>query len=185
MERGYKAWCERYSVDKRLVLGGTRDGPLDPWVLAKHLGVRVWTPADVPGLSVEDIAILLRTDVKRSCWSAVTIVVGTKAVVVLNSTHGVGRQASDLTHELAHRIRGHEAKEVAVSESGLMLLESYNRYLEEEADILSSTLLLPRESLVYIQRRGISDEEAAAEYGVSVQMLKYRKQAAGIYRQFA
>jgi Zn-dependent peptidase ImmA (M78 family) len=185
-ERGFKAWCERYSVEKRKVLGLAANAPLDARALAAHLGVRVWTPHDVPGLTTEALAVLLRNDgATPSDWSAVTLVLGAKVVVILNSSHSPGRQASDLTHELAHRIRGHEAKEVSVSEDGLMLLSSYEKAQEEEADWLSGSLLLPRDALASIKRRRLDTATACTEYGVSARMLQYRISMTGINRQYA
>lgn len=185
-ERGYKTWCEKYSADIRSKLGTPKDGPLDTRALAKLLGVRVWTPHDIPGLSAEALDVLLRNDGKSpSCWSAVTVVVQTKVVVVLNSSHSPARQASDLTHELAHRIRGHQAREVSLSEDGIMLLSSYDKLEEEEADWLSGCLLLPRDALILIRRNRMDDAEAALAYGVSAKMLSYRMAMTGVNRQFA
>jgi Zn-dependent peptidase ImmA (M78 family) len=184
-ERGFKTWCEKYAVEKRLALGLSASAPLDSILLATHLGVRVWVPKDVPGLRAASLAILLRNDgITPSCWSAVTLVVGPRVVVILNSSHSKARQASDLTHELAHRIRGHEAQEVAVSEEGLMLLKSYDKVQEEEADWLSGCLLLPRDALSSIRKRRLEDSTACAEYGVSLRMLNYRMSMTGMNKQF-
>lgn len=184
-ERGFKTWCERYAADARLKLGQLPTAPLDVRGLAKQLGVRVWSPRDIPGLSTEALSVLLRSDGKTpSCWSAVTVVVGTKVAVILNSSHSLARQASDLTHELAHRIRNHEAEEVDVTPDGIMLLKSYDKVQEEEADWLSGCLLLPREALIAIKRRGLDDVAAAGEFGVSQRMLTYRINRTGINRQF-
>lgn len=173
-------------MEKRQALGLAPYAPLDARELAKYLGIRIWTPSDVPGLSSETLSVLLRNDgVTASCWSAVTLVVGKKIVVILNSSHSLARQSSDLTHELAHRIRGHEAEEVAVTEEGLMLLKSYDKAQEEEADWLSSCLLLPRDALISIKRRKLSDAVATAEYRVSIRMLNYRMGMSGVNRQFA
>ncbi len=185
-ERGFKTWCEKYSTTKRAELGLSPGAPIDTLMLAKNLGVKVWAPNDVPGLSREALQVLTRSDGKTpSCWSAVTLVVGTKVLVILNSAHSRARQASDLTHELAHRIRGHEAQEVDITEDGLMLLKSYNKAQENEADWLSSCLLLPREALLSIRKRELEDGDAAAEYGVSMQMLNYRMAMTGMNKQFA
>jgi len=167
-------------------MGLASGSPLDTRALAGMLGVRVWTPHDVPGLSTEALEVLLRNDGKSpSCWSAVTLVVGAKVVVILNSSHSPARQASDLTHELAHRIRGHQAQEVSLAEDGLMLLSSYDKQDEEEADWLSGCLLLPRDALVAIRRRRIDSRSAAMEYGVSFKMLIYRMAMTGMGRQAA
>lgn len=185
-ERGFKAWCERYATSKREEMGLAASDPLDATGLATNLGIAVWTPHDVPGLSVEALSILLHNDGKTpSCWSAVTLVVAGKTVVILNSSHSPGRQASDLTHELAHRIRGHETHEASASLDGMMLLSAYDKKQEEEADWLSSCLLLPRDALVSIKRRGVDFELAAQHYCVSVRMLKYRMSMTGVDRQYS
>lgn len=184
-ERGFKTWCERYSTDTRKTLGLAGSAPLDTRALAKHLGVRVWMPNDVPGLSDDALDVLLRNDGKTpSCWSAVTLVVQKKVVVILNASHSLARQASDLTHELSHRVLEHEAQEVDVTEEGIMLLRNYEKAQEEEADWLSGCLLLPREALLHIRRRGLADGEAVALYGVSMKMLTYRLARTGVNRQF-
>lgn len=184
-ERGFKTWCEKYATEVRTKLSARKDAPLDTRALAALLGVRVWTPHDVPKLGGEALEVLLRNDGKTpSCWSAVTVVVHQGVVVVLNSSHSAARQASDLTHELAHRIRGHKAREVSLTEDGIMLLSSYDKQEEEEADWLSGCLLLPREALMSIRRRKVADVDAAAEYGVSMKMLAYRMAMTGVNRQF-
>ncbi|HUW98183.1 MAG TPA: ImmA/IrrE family metallo-endopeptidase [Acidiferrobacter sp.] len=166
-------------------LGLRASDPLDPFLLARKLGVTVWTPHDVPGLSAGARNTLLRDDGQTpSCWSAVTLVMENQALVILNSSHSRPRQASDLTHELAHRIRGHEAQEVDVSAEGLMLLKSYEKLQEEEADWLSGCLLLPREALISIKKRRLDPASAANEFGVSVRMFNYRMTMTGVSRQF-
>lgn len=87
-------------------------------------------------------------------------------------------------HELAHRIRGHQAEEVEISEDGIMILNSYDKALEEEADWLAGCLLLPRDALVRIKKERLSDVEAAARYGVSLRMLSYRNSMTGVNRQY-
>lgn len=65
-----------------------------------------------------------------------------------------------------------------------MMLKSYEKIYEEEADWLSSCLLLPRDALIAIKRRSLEAAEAAKEYGVSVSMLGYRMAMTGVNRQF-
>lgn len=182
-ERGFKTWCEKYSVQRRQDLGLAAHDPLDARKLAKHLGIRVWTPEEVPGLRAESLAVLLRSDgVTPSCWSAVTLVMGPRQVIILNSSHSAGRQSSDLMHELSHIIRGHTAQEVEVSEEGMMLLRDYDKQYEDEADWLAGCLLLPREALLHIKRRRMEPEEAASLYGISQRMLSYRMAVTGVGR---
>ena len=55
---GFKAWCERYAVEKRAKLGLKPSDPLDAFRVAKNLGITVWTPHDVPGLDKKFITTL-------------------------------------------------------------------------------------------------------------------------------
>ena len=185
-ERGFKAWCERFSTEKRKELGVKSTEKLDPHLLAESLGIKVWVPQDVPGLSIDHIDILLQNDGKTSsCWSAITLIVGSKTLVILNSSHSPGRQASDLMHELSHKILGHKPHQTEISPDGIMLLSAYEKQEEDEADWLSATLLLPRKALEFIKRSRLLDEDAARKYGVSIKMLKYRMSMTGVNRQFS
>lgn len=180
-ERGFKTWCEQFAKDKRTELGVSPSDPLNPFSLADKLGYCVWFPSEIEGLSAESANSLAQAD---GGWSAVTIVVKGKTSIILNALHSKGRQASDLMHEMAHRILGHEPYEMEVSESGVMLLSAYDKQQEEEADWLSGCLLLPREALFYIKKAGMEEIEAAKAYGVSVSMMKYRMSMTGINKQF-
>ena len=185
-ERGFKTWCESYAVKKRQELDLQPRDPLEPRTLAANLGIHVRTPHDFKGLSRKSLEVLLRNDGKSpSCWSAVTLVVSGKVLVILNSSHSKPRQASDLMHELAHRILGHETHEMDVSGDGIMLISSYDKQQEEEADWMSGCLLLPRDALVHIKNRRLVHEEAANTYGVSKSMLTYRLAMTGVNRQFS
>lgn len=160
-------------------------GPLDPKKLAEALDIRVWTPESVVGLSAKHLRVLLRNDGTPSCWSAVTLVIGTKTVVILNSSHSIGRQSNDLMHELSHRILNHAPQEMDVTADGIMMLKNYDKAQEEEADWLSGSLLLPRDALLSIKRRKLDTAAAALEYGVSQKMLNYRLAMSGVNRQFS
>lgn len=180
-ERGFKAWCERLSVQKRTELGIKLSVPLNPRALAKNLNIKVWSIEDVPGLSAESKKILLGED---GAWSAATICLGEKRLIVLNSSHSPGRQASDLTHELAHLLLEHKPKRLEVSEAGIMMMESYDQEQEEQADWLSGCLLLPRQTLIHIKKQRLDESVAAKQYGVSLAMLKYRMGVTGVNYQF-
>lgn len=85
---------------------------------------------------------------------------------------------------MAHIICGHSAAKAEYLPDGLMMLKAYNKEQEEEADLLAATLLLPRVALVSIMSSGSTIDNAARDYGVSVELLKMRLQRAGVYMQF-
>jgi len=180
VERGFKSWCEQRSLELRKELGRRTTDPLDPHELAKHLKLRVRTVNEIEGVSKETRSAL---GADGAGWSAVTLELPNCKLIVLNDTHSERRQSSDLTHELAHHLLEHRPSELDVSEAGHLMLESYSRKDEEEADWLSGCLLLPRPALLHIKRH-MRDEEVAAEtYMVSRAMLKYRLDVSGVNYQ--
>jgi Zn-dependent peptidase ImmA (M78 family) len=181
-ERGFKAWCERLSLEKRKELGIRPRDPLSPSLLADNLGITVWTIEMVPGLSEAAKKILLDDD--SGSWSAATVCTENRNLIILNSSHTPGRQASNLMHELAHHLLAHKPSPLEVSPTGVMVLHDYSRKQEEDADWLSACLLLPRDALVHIKRRHLEIADAAKEYGVSLSMLKYRLDVSGVNYQF-
>ena len=98
--------------------------------------------------------------------------------------HRGGRPATDIMHEIAHLLLGHEPSTVFHLGVEDIALRGYNRGFEEEAGWLAGALLLPREALVYIRSIGLSDSGARGEYGVCQALLKFRRDATGVNLQF-
>jgi hypothetical protein len=180
--RGFKTWCETVSAQYRRDLDLRPADPLDPISLAKHLRVQILQPRDVPDVGDEYLRILLRDD--PDSWSAITICVGTRSVVIVNSTHSPARQASDIMHELSHIILAHKPARMDVTEDGTMILSNFDALQENEAAWLAGCLLLPRPALVAILRSRLDATIAAARYGVSTDMLRYRRNVTGADHQF-
>ncbi len=155
--------------------------PLSATDLATHLGVELLTPDDLPGLPPPVSRQLL--DVDSDEWSAVTIEIGKRNLVIYNPRHSRGRIASDQMHELAHIIIGHKPSQMIMSPNGELVMRSYVQKQEDEAAWLSGCLLLPREALLHIVRSRISDDEACSQYCVSHQMLTSRRNLTGVALQ--
>lgn len=181
--RGFKTWCENTAVSLRADLGLGPAVPLSPLDLATKLGVRVWQAADVPGIDEQTLRVLLKED--PDSWSAVTIALGRERLVLLNSSHSPARAASDLAHELSHIVLGHEPARVDVSEDGLLMLHSFDRAQEDEANWLAGCLLLPRAALLEIRKSALAPAAAVRQFGVSVDMLQYRINVTGVNVQMA
>jgi Zn-dependent peptidase ImmA (M78 family) len=179
--RGFKSWCETISLQYRRALKLQPVDPLDPGAIAKALGVRIHHVQEIPGLDSGVVQTLLRGD--PDSWSAVTITNGRRSVIILNSSHRGGRSASDLMHELAHIVIGHEPARVDITEDGALILNTYNREQEDQANWLAGCLLLPRDALLWIKRQGLEAHEAAKQYGVSLTMLEYRLNVTGVEQQ--
>jgi len=156
--------------------------PLCPISVAKSIGVIVVDLKDIPGVNDECVRQL--TVIDPSAWSAATLIHNDKKLIIFNGSHTVGRRSNSIMHELSHLICEHKAANVEMLASGMMLVKAYDNEQEQEADLLSAALLLPRVALVSIMTSGLTLEEAAQRYRVSEDLLKMRLQITGVYLQF-
>ncbi len=158
-----------------------RSVPLPVDQVARNLGVRILEPSDIIGLS----SLFLRTLLvdESDDWSAVTVGEPGRAILIRNPSHSVGRTSSDIMHELAHLLIGHEPSRIVFSEDMFIALRSYDQLQEAEASWLSGCLLLPRPALLAIASSGATDAQACRKYDVSQQLLTYRRNVTGVTRQ--
>ena len=182
LERGFKSWAERTSLAFRKELGVPVDARLEPQQIAEYLGVELWTPNQVPGMTKDMLNQLLKVDPWG--WSAAGVQVHDQGIVVYNPRHSPGRQVSDITHELAHFILDHQpAKIILSADLDGMSMRSFNQKQEDEANCLAWTLLLPREGLMRAKRRRLTVDQIAEQYGVTKSLAAYRVNATGVERQ--
>ena len=116
-------------------------------------------------------------------WSAVTIRHDDTKLSIVNSAHAETRRRSSLSHELAHIILEHELGRIDLSREGHLLLSSYEREQEDEAEWLSGALLVPRAGLLIACRSTRDLRSLANRFGVSVDMLNWRLRMTGFATQ--
>lgn len=182
--RGFKTWCENTAKGFRRDLRMPIHSPLDPRALAKHLDVLIWTPEEVAKLGKLDdqhLEQLLVND--PHSWSAVTLIMPHAKLIILNSQHAPTRQNSDIMHELSHLVLEHSPSRVDMTPKRLMILDTYDKVQEEEANWLSGALLVPRDGLLSILSKNPCNVSASAHFDVSQQMLSWRRQVTGIDAQ--
>ena len=184
MERGFKTRCEEMSRSLRTELGLGPATPLPVEQLASYLGVYLWSVEDL-GLAPADVAQLVNNDPES--WSAITVSAAGKDAIILNPHHRRGRYSSDVMHELAHLLLGHEPSTMFFAGQENLALRGFNQDAEEEANWLAGALLLPRDALVRLRTKNSSKEEEGAcdEFGVSRQMMEFRMRVTGVNRQFS
>ncbi len=181
LARGFKAWSERAALRVREELGLAPTAPLEPQRLAKHLAVTLCSPEEIPGLSATTRDVLGSTEADG--WSAVTISRNGRDVIIYNPRNSPARRASDLMHELAHLLLGHEPSRFFFAAVGGANLRSYDPRQEAEAAWLAGCLLLPRPALLHMRNAGLSSAIACRTYGVSQDLLRYRLSVTGVNRQ--
>jgi Zn-dependent peptidase ImmA (M78 family) len=179
-DRGFKTWCEKVASSFRSDLGVGPHDPLDPRKLAAHLRVLVWRIEEIPGIPPECVRTLLAD---AESWSAATVAEGNRHAIILNSGHSLPRQNSDLMHELSHLIRAHTPARMDISSDGLLLLSTYDKKQEDEANWLAGCLLLPRATLIRSLQLRLSVAGIATKYGASEEMTKYRINVTGVEYQ--
>jgi Zn-dependent peptidase ImmA (M78 family) len=176
--RGFKTWAEEIALRVRHKLNLPSEAPLDPCQLAELLSVPVVGPDELRDLPADCMQRL--GNEHSNSWSAITVASGKHHLIVINTSHATTRRNSDLAHELAHLILGHEPSMMFVSPASGTALRTYNKEQEEEANWLAGCLLLPRDALFSIRRRRLSGEDACREYLVSPAMLRFRLNASGV-----
>lgn len=94
-------------------------------------------------------------------------------LIVVNDAHTPERQANTISHEVAHFLLDHPPGP-AFGEFGRTL----SKAMEAEADWLAGCLLVPASGIpITMQLCGGDLEAAAAHYGVSLQLMRWRHNA--------
>lgn len=183
LRRGFKTWCENAARGYRRELALSPAAPLDPRLLAAHLKIVIWTPADIPGFDSKDVRHLTVTS--GESWSAATLRNGTASLIIINSGHALTRQNNSLAHEIGHIVLGHEPAQMYVMPDGLMMMSEYNQVHEAEAIWFAGAILVPRDALLDAIRRGVADRVAADHFGVSLAVYRMRRNLTGVDLQLS
>jgi Zn-dependent peptidase ImmA (M78 family) len=178
LRRGFKTWCENAARGYRRELQMSPLAPLDPRVLAKHLGIIIWAPAEIPGISHKDVHHL--TVEARESWSAATLRDGDVSLIIINTGHAITRQNNSIAHEIGHVVLRHEPAEMFVTPDGLMIMSEYDTLHEKEANWFAGAILVPRDALLDVIARGLTDRAAAEHFGVSPAVFRMRRNLTGI-----
>jgi len=155
--------------------------PIDVFELADHIGVTTITPGDIVGMLDEDLKQLLVED--PSGWSAITLVFSSHPIIIYNPEHSAGRTASNMAHELAHILLGHEGSRLVASIDVDLVMRGFDAKQEDEANWLGWTILVPRVALVRARSNGMTPSRIAREFGVSLKLVEFRLARTGVDRQ--
>jgi Zn-dependent peptidase ImmA (M78 family) len=178
LRRGFKTDAERIAQLVRQDLGLGPLDPLDCFALAEEWGIPVVSLGELreDGASDASIKRLLSAD---AGFSATTICVGHRRLIVYNPRHASGRRANSVAHEVSHMILEH----VPAPAIGAGGCRHWNAQEEAEADWLAGVLLVPRDSALAWMLRSGDIEEGAAHFGVSVNLFRWRVNHTGVMRQ--
>ena len=179
LRRGFKREAHELAGEVRADLGlGVLD-PLQPLALVEQLAI--------PAIPLSDYSATIPAAVRQLCFtdsgafSAVTVFCGSMRVIVYNDAHHPGRQTSDITHEAAHALL-HHPPAPAFDPFGCRHL---NEDHEDEARFLGAALLLTEQAAMDVVSRDLSEREAAARYGITPKLLRYRINITGARKRVA
>jgi IrrE N-terminal-like domain len=177
---GFKAEAEHTARLVRAELGLGPLDALDCFALAEAWGIPVVSLGELreDGANERSVRRLLNEDAR---FSATTVVLGTKRLIVYNPRQPPGRSASSLAHELSHLILEHEAAPAI----GIGGCRHWDGLQEAEADWLGAALLVPRESALEWMRQNGDLEDGARNFGVSIELFRWRVNHTGVVRQVA
>lgn len=182
--RGFKAEAERLAVSTRQEMGLKEHARLDPHDLAAYLAIDV-VPLSTYANSAEfaefadDVHYLQH--VEPTVCSAYTVFEGSERTIVHNDVHPLGRQASNIAHELSHGLLLHAPSPVL----DILGCRNWKSDIEDEANYLAGALLVPSKAAWSIAKRRVSFDRAATEYGCSTEMIRWRVNITGAGRIMA
>jgi len=179
LRRGLAAEAERHAARLRDELGLGPADPVDIQAVARQLGVRVVAADEL--IDRDRLQELER--IQAFAFSACTFDIDGARVIVFNPLRSRARTQSDIAHEVSHLLLEHDLDEVRMVAG--MPFRTCRPDQEEEATNLGGTLLLPRPLLLRAARQGLGVDEIAAQYGVTLEMARFRFNKTGVARQTA
>jgi Zn-dependent peptidase ImmA (M78 family) len=177
VRRGFKTEAEERAVQVRRDMGLAPSDGLSAIDLARHVGAEVRRADELT--SLEKLATL--DEIQPGAFSACTFEINGRHIIAYNPLCSAARTQSDIAHEVAHIVLGHEIK--VVHNVGGLRFFTCDPDEEQEANWLGACLLLPRPLLLRAAQRNFSASRLAQEYGVSEQMAAFRLRATGVVRQ--
>lgn len=168
-----KAACKRLAAELRAEIGLAPMEALNPWALAELYGVPVIALSDLP---VDSVVLQHFTVDRREVFSGALIPVGRGAVIVENDSHPDARRRSTLGHEIAHVAGEHKFGTSLTNERGCRMADAAQ---EAEAAEIAGELLVPFDAAKTLARQQASNEEVALQFGVSVELARWRMDSTG------
>ena len=177
LPRGFKANAEREAARLRKEMRLPSNAPVVVTQLAEHLDMKVVSADKL--VDIERLHELER--IQAFAFSAATFEIGGRFFIVCNPVRSPGRLASDVAHEISHRLLDHQLSEVREIEG--IPFRTCMPDEEEQATAFGGTLLLPRPLLTAAAYKGWGPEEIAKYYNVTPEMARYRYNSTGVGRQ--
>jgi Zn-dependent peptidase ImmA (M78 family) len=172
-----KALLKRLATELRAEIDLGPHAPFDPYRLAELYGVDVIQMSD---LDCSREAIRHFQVLRRDVFSGALVPLAYGgSVIIENDAHPVERRRSTASHEMSHVALEHEFGATLTDERRCSLASVQQ---EKEAAELGGELLLPFEAAKRLAWQGVTDQDAATRFGVSLEIARWRLNATGARR---
>src|SRR5437773_7794819 len=138
MGRRRTAIPERVGCEFRRMLRVGLFEPLDPIALAKQLNIVVLTPNEIRGLPTWAYEELVER--RPTAWSAATVVVDCRPVILVNHRHTLERIRATLMEEIAHVWLEHSPSRLSEQPDAT---RTFDQSQEREAFAVGAAALVP------------------------------------------
>jgi Zn-dependent peptidase ImmA (M78 family) len=178
LRKGFKSEAERKAEFYRAELKLSKFAPLDAFKLAEHLDVLVAGISEV--LPASEIKKLNKSSSQDKFSALLMKNVDNDPLIIHNDSDSKFRQQSNIMHELAHFICGHEIPEEIINLNLPGNLRYFNQVHEEEAKYLGSCLQITKVGLLWKTKHRHTLEEISEYYCASIDMVRFRLNASGV-----
>lgn len=168
LRRGFKKEAEDYASEFRAELGIEANAPLSPFRLAEHLAIPITGLSRHP--SMPDDVIQHFSNEGFRLFSATTIARGSRREILHNDFHSPVRQNSNIAHEIAHILLGHEPRPPLLEDC----CRHFDPVAEKEASELGYTLLVPKQAALRAVEGFTDMRTASSFFDVSQTLLRHR-----------
>lgn len=174
--------ADMHAREIRTSIGIDNEEPFDPRDYCHELGLVIVTPAEIPGLSDDDVDWASQVDPR--VWSGVGVPLPNgRLVVILHPNQSNERAAVTILEEVAHRYFHHAPSRIIRLPNGAVKRE-FTKEAEDEAYWTAAAVLVPSRSLATRVWQGKGADLIADEFGVSRQLVEFRLKTLGLWRAY-
>lgn len=177
LRRGFATEADWYARKFREELGLKSHDPLCPFKLAKHLEISCIALSTIKGC--EEAVKYLLSKTGRKEFSAIAAPRETGRMIIFNDSMATVRIISSVSHEIAHIVLGHTPIDLSLAAEG----GHFNKQDEAEAERMGPAFLVSYEAALHVAKNYSKISEAAAEYEVSVELMRMRLNLTGVQKR--
>lgn len=171
-----QAWIERKGQELRALGGAGPTDCLDIFKLAPALSAEIIQLAW--GGDVSDEILYQLTEVDPNSFSAGTLVLPDRFIIVINPAHSSTRNSISVLEECAHIYLNHRPERIHNLDSHFFS-RRYDESMEKEAYAVGAAALLPSSVLDLVKSGSVSVRNLARQHGVSEDLVRFRLRELG------